>query len=401
MTDVVEQMMERVDSEIEGYRVIDDTPEALQAIVEMAAFVARVPLATINIITSTEQHQVATIGFEPSICRREDSMCATSLAIGGQIIVPDASKDERYKDNPFVIGPLGAVRFYATQPLVTTEGIAIGTLCVFDVEPRELDEVQRLALTALAGRIVDLLELSRRTRALDASLRRVREMRDELQRSNEHLAAFAGQVSHDLRNPLATVAMSLHLLQEEFEDEGRSSDLTTVDRALRGTQRMQALIADLLAFARVGGALRFDEVDLGAAVRDVLADLAGDLVGASVTVGDLPVVRGDAIQLRAVLQNLVANAAKFVRPGEPATIEVTSRRDDGGWRVCVADRGPGVSAEDSVRVFDPLVRLDEEADGSGIGLATCLRVVQAHGGRIGLDPREGGGTEAWIWLPVV
>lgn len=398
-TDVVDQMMERVDSEIEGYRVIDDTPEALQAIVEMAAFVARVPLATINIITSTEQHQVATIGFEPAICRREDSMCATSLAIGGQIVVPDASVDERYKDNPFVIGPLGAVRFYATQPLVTTEGIAIGTLCVFDLEPRELDEVQRLALTALAGRIVDLLELSRRTRALDASLRRVQEMRDELQRSNEHLAAFAGQVSHDLRNPLTTVAMSLHLLQEEFEDEGRSTDLTTVDRALRGTQRMQALIEDLLAFARVGGALRFDEVDLGVAVRDVLADLAGELVGAGVTVGDLPVVRGDATQLRAVLQNLVANAAKFVRPGEPADIEVSSRRDDGGWRVCVADRGPGVSEEDSVRVFDPLVRLDEEADGSGIGLATCLRIVQAHGGRIGLVPREGGGTEAWIWLP--
>lgn len=394
-----EEALQRVDAAIAGYDVIGDTPASLQAIVEMAAFVARVPLATVNVITSSEQHQVAAVGFAPSICRREDSMCAVSLAAGGQIVVTDASQDERFRDNPFVTGELGEVRFYASQPLVTPDGVAIGTLCVFDKEPRDLDDVQRLALTALAGRIVDLLELARRTRALDRSLRRMGEMRDELQRSNEHLAAFAGQVSHDLRNPLTTVTMSLHVLEEDLEEDARPDDLATVQRALRGTQRMQDLIEDLLAFARVGGRLRFDEVVLAECAQAVLADLAVQLREATVTVGTLPTVRGDQTQLRAVLQNLVANAAKFTAPGRPAEIELGSRREDEGWRIEVADRGLGISLEDSERVFDPLVRLDEEAEGSGIGLATCRRVVQAHGGRIGLEPRAGGGTTAWIWLP--
>ncbi|MDT9593822.1 ATP-binding protein [Nocardioides zeae] len=392
-------MLQRIDDVIEAYEVIDEPPKELQAIVEMAAFVARVPLATVNVITSTEQHQVATIGFPSSICRREDSMCALSLTLGGQVVVPDASSDPRFSANPFVDGRLGEVRFYAAQPLISPDDVAVGTLCVFDTEPRELDETQKLALSALAGRIVDILELSRRTRALDDSLRRMADLRDELVRSNEHLAAFAGQVSHDLRNPLSTVAMSLYLLQEEFVDEDRPADLVAVERALRGTKRMQALIEDLLAFARVGGTLRRTQVDLRAEVDAMLADLARVLAGAHVEVGELPTVSGDRTQLRAVLQNLVANAAKFRLDGRPAEITISARRDGEGWRVEVSDRGRGIAEADVERVFEPLVRLDEAADGSGIGLATCRRVMQAHGGRIGLDPREGGGTTAWVWLP--
>ncbi|HEY1135400.1 MAG TPA: GAF domain-containing sensor histidine kinase [Nocardioides sp.] len=397
---MTQETLRRVDDAIADYAIISDPPpKELRAVVEMAAYVARVPMATVNVITSHEQHQVSAVGFEASVCRREDSMCAISLAIGGQVVVPDASQDERYSDNPFVTGALGDVRFYAAQPLITPSGIAIGTLCLFDVETRHLDDGQRLALLTLADRIVDILELSRRTRALDDSLARMEKMRDELLRSNEHLAAFAGQVSHDLRNPLSTVAMSLYLLQEEMEDEAASLGVVTVERALRGTRRMQALIEDLLAFARVGGTLRREDVDLAVEVPHLLGDLTGALVGADVTLGDLPTVCGDATQLRAVLQNLVANAAKFTRPGRAPEIAIAGSRSGEGWRIEVADRGRGIDPADAARVFEPLVRLDEEADGSGIGLATCRRVVQAHGGEIGLEPREGGGTTAWIWLP--
>ncbi|MDF9715950.1 GAF domain-containing sensor histidine kinase [Nocardioides sp. ChNu-99] len=390
------QQAKDLEEAIDRYGLLDPPPREVQAVVEMAAFVARVPLATVNVITSTQQHQIATVGFDASICRREDSMCAVTVELGSPVVVPDARLDERFSANPFVDGRINTVRFYAAHPLRTQDDVVIGTLCVFDTEPRELDETQRLALSTLADRVVDTLELSRRARALDASLRRTEEMRDELARSNEHLAAFAGQVSHDLRNPLSTVAMSLYLLQEQLEEQGGAR---TVDRALRGTKRMEALIEDLLAFARVGGTLRRDDVDLGQVVAAVLGDLDGALSGASVTVGELPTVCGDATQLRAVLQNLVANAAKFTRPSEPAAIDVAGRRVDGGWRIEVADRGLGIAPEDAGRVFEPLVRLDTQADGSGIGLATCRRVVEAHGGRIGLEPREGGGTVAWVELP--
>ena len=121
-------------AEIERYRILATPPRGadLLALVEVAAEVARVPMATINLITDTEQHQVAAVGFDAAVCRREDSMCNAVLHEGRPVVVPDASLDARFRDNPFVTGVIGDVRFYATHQLVTPHGIVIGTLCVFD-----------------------------------------------------------------------------------------------------------------------------------------------------------------------------------------------------------------------------------------------------------------------------
>jgi signal transduction histidine kinase len=372
-------------AEIGRYHVLVEPPRSdLIALVEIAAQVAQVPMATINLITDTEQHQIATHGFDASVCSREDSMCAAVLDAGAPVIVPDASQDVRFRDNPFVTGVIGHVRFYATHQLRTPDGVVIGTLCVFDEQPRTLTPQQEHALVELADRVVDLLELELRTR--------------ELQRSNEQLAAFAGQVSHDLRNPLTAVTMSLKMIEDELSADDEDMDFL-VRRAIGGAGRMQSLIDDLLKFARVGGELQRGPVDLGAVLSDVVEDLAVPLAKATVIEGDLPVVTGDAVQLRAVVQNLVANAAKFTRPGEPPHIEVDGTLINGRWRIEICDRGPGIPEDQRERVFQPLARIDEKVEGSGIGLSTCRRIIEAHGGRIGLVDNPYGGTCAWFELP--
>ncbi|WP_244927504.1 GAF domain-containing sensor histidine kinase [Nocardioides sp. W7] len=385
-------------AQIGRYRVVTRPPRGdLVALVDVAAQVADVPMATINLITDTEQHQIATAGFEASVCAREDSMCNVVFQGGVPVIVPDASRDDRFRDNPFVTGVIGDVRFYATYPLATPEGTLIGTLCVFDTVPRTLTDKQKRALAHLADRVVDLLELELRTRELSSTVDDLRDTQSELERSNEVLAAFAGQVSHDLRNPLAAVMMALAMIAEQTEESGGSTFL--MDRALSGAERMQALIDDLLGFARLGGELSRAPVDLGALVADVREDLAAALAGATVDVEELPVVVGDAVQLRAVVQNLVANAAKFTRPGEKARIEIGALRQGDRWRIQVCDHGRGIAPEQRDRVFQPLARVDESVEGSGIGLATCRRIVEAHGGQIGLDASPDGGTCAWFELP--
>ena len=384
-------------AQIGRYEVLVSPPrQDLLALVEVAAQVAQVPMATINLITDTEQHQVATYGFDGAICRREDSMCSVVLDEGAPVVVADASLDPRWRANPFVTGELGRVRFYATHQLTTPEGVVIGTLCVFDERPRTLTPQQAHALAGLADRVVDLLELELRTR--------------ELERSNEQLVAFAGQVSHDLRNPLTAVSMSLMMLSEELGEgpaEGpggergpRDADRAfLVQRAIGGARRMRTLIDDLLKFARVGGELQRGPVDLGALLDEVVEDLAGPLAEARVTRGDLPTVFGDAVQLRAVLQNLVANAAKFVRPGNAPRIDVRAVHLDGRWRIEVCDQGRGIPEDQRERVFEPLARVDDDVEGSGIGLSTCRRIITAHGGRIGLENVPDGGTCAWFELP--
>ena len=383
--------------EIDRYHVLLAPPRAdLVALVEVAAQVAQVPLATINLITDTEQHQIATAGFDASICAREDSMCNLVLHEKEPVIVPDASQDPRFKDNPFVTGEIGDVRFYATHQLRTPGDIVIGTLCVFDTEPRDLGDDQEQALLTLADRVVDLLELE-----LTSAVAELGAAHAELERSNQVLTAFAGQVAHDLRNPLSAVRMSLDLLQEQVESPDLDAETLAyvATRATSGAQRMQSLIDDLLSYARVGGQMGRGEVDLEAVVSDVRADLAVALEGAEVTVGPLPTVTGDEVQLRAVLQNLVANSAKFAAPGERARIEVRGTTTADGWRLEVVDHGLGVPEADRGRVFLPLARAHEAVEGHGIGLATVRRIVDAHHGRIGIDETPGGGATVWIELP--
>jgi signal transduction histidine kinase len=375
-------------AEIDRYGVLADPPRAdLMAIAEIAAQLARTPKSTINLITDTHQHQVATYGFTGGVSPCNDSMCVVALGESEPIVLADASLDRRFMDNPFVNGVIDDIRFYATHQLTTPNGVVIGTLCVFDTEVRELSDAQEHALVGLADRVVDLLELELRTR--------------ELKRSNEQLAAFAGQVSHDLRNPLTAVTMALKTIDDDIEAApGRDDDLAfLIRRAIGGADRMELLIRDLLAFARVGGELRRLPVDLDAVLEDVRQDLSTARVGATLGAGDLPKVTGDPVQLRAVLQNLVANAAKFTRPGEPAHIEVSAAAIDDRVRIEICDRGLGVPEDQRERVFQPLARVDESVDGSGIGLTTCRRIVEAHGGRIGLAEAPGGGTCAWFELP--
>ena len=180
----------------------------------------------------------------------------------------------------------------------------IGTLCVFDLEPRVLDDDQARALSALADRIVDLLELELRSRELERA-------QQELQRSNEQLTAFAGQVSHDLLNPLTAVSMSLRLAQEQLEEPGGGSRVPwLLERAVGGAERMQSLIDDLLALAGSAAGLSRLPVPLDewCATSAGPRHRSGDGHGRR-----RPVCRASSAtpwQLRAVLQNLVANAAQ-------------------------------------------------------------------------------------------
>jgi signal transduction histidine kinase len=392
-------------AELVDYQVIEQPARSdLVAVVEVAAQMADMPMAAINLFSDIEEHPVVTHGYAAGVSAREDSMCNVLLDLEHPVVVPDASKDERFKHSPNVDGTAGAVRFYAAHPLITPQGVTIGALCVFDTKPRTMSDEQAQALGALADRVVDLLELELRTRRLSDTVAELESAQAELRRSNERLAAFAGQVSHDLRNPLTAVSMALRMIDEAVGSDGLAGDALDeiewlLERAIGGSNRMQRLIDDLLAFARLGGELVRVPVDLSAVTGGVVEDLAVALMGATVEVRDLPTVTGDPVQLGAVVQNLVANAAKFTRPGEKANVEIAACRIDGGWRVEVSDRGPGIAEADRERVFEALARVDPEVEGSGIGLTTCRRIVEAHGGRIGVRASPWGGTTAWFELP--
>ena len=120
-------------------------------------------------------------------------------------------------------------------------------------------------------------------------------------------------------------------------------------------------------------------------------------------VGSLPVVAGDPTLLRQVFDNLVGNALKYTRPGHQAQVEITAARaEDDGWRLEIRDRGIGIPAAQRAVVFDAFVRADgsQPYPGTGLGLAIVARIIERHGGRIGVHDNPGGGSVFWFTLPV-
>ncbi|TQS45807.1 GAF domain-containing sensor histidine kinase [Cryptosporangium phraense] len=389
------------------YAVIGEPPEPdLEAIASIAAHICGVPKAVVNLIDDTHQYQVAAHGFTQAVCDREDSMCAISMTLPEPVYLPDARTDERWANSPFVTGAIGNVRFYSSTQLITPRGDVLGTLCVFDEEVREITDAQRQQLELLAHQVVDVLELRRQSFALHDAIATLEHTREELVRSNEHLAAFAGQVSHDLKNPLASVVGYLHNLSEVGVVAAEPEASWCTQRALAASQRMSDMIGNLLDFASVGGSLSFQRVD----VADLMADLTDDLrdaiasVGGTVEVdGLLPTVRADRVQLRAVLQNLISNALKFRRLHRPPQVCVSAAPQGDHWLIRVADNGIGIPPDRREQAFALLSRVHDESAreiaGNGIGLATCKRIVTAHGGDIGLADSPGGGTTVWFTLP--
>lgn len=383
------------DEQLDEYGVLAEPGgRDLQALVDLAALVCDVPTAAINLITSDSQHQVATAGFDPSICARSDSMCAAVLDQPDLVVAEDASQDERFAANPFVTGVIGDVRFYASAPLTTPGGVTIGRLCVFDDVPRTLNDEQAGVLQVLASRMVDVLELRLRSRQLEQT-------RDELRRSNELLTLFAGQVSHDLRSPLTAVLANAELLATEPAVQADPDVGQLVGATLDAGRRMAGLIDSILDYAQPGAALKLESVDLTRVLADVRDDLAPVLAerGAVVQATELPTVRGDVRLLHTVLQNLVSNAVKFTPAGTDPVVTVTSERVGSSWRLTIADNGRGIAPERRESAFALYARGEESVEGSGIGLATARRVVEAHGGRIGIDEAPGGGAAVWFTVP--
>ncbi|MBM2623040.1 GAF domain-containing sensor histidine kinase [Actinoplanes sp. LDG1-06] len=385
--------------------------------------VAGVPNATLNLIDENRQCQLTTHGFEGSDTARSDSMCAVRFTSGEVTYLPDASLDLAFAFNPWVTGLLGRVRFYFSAPLVTPQGYALGSLCVFHTERHELTDEQIDRLKDLAQVILALFERRRQARANAELAAEVREQHEqlevahadlgrahaeraativELRRSNSELEQFAGVVSHDLAAPLTVVNGYLELIEERIARNDPES-ARWIAASTRAVGRMQRLITSLLTYARAGHApCRPEPTKLGDLVDQALNDLRGSRDGATVEVPpDLPVIEADPTLIRQLLQNLLGNALKYRRPDRPCHIEVSARPDGEQWRIAVADNGLGIPKAQRERVFEMFTQVDPASgQGHGVGLSTCQRIVDRHGGRIVAAETPGGGTTVVFTLPM-
>ena len=227
---------------------------------------------------------------------------------------------------------------------------------------------------------------------------------EELGRSNAELEQFAYVASHDLQEPLRMVATYTQLLAERYRSQLDERADKYIRYAVDGALRMQTLISDLLMFSRVGR----HQPDLQAtdcnlvvdeAVKNLLASVRES--GATVLHGRLPVVIADSSQLVQVFQNLIGNGIKF-RGAQSPIITIQAEKKSEYWEFAVTDNGIGISPEHREVIFVIFKRLHTHAEypGTGLGLAICKKIIEQHGGRIGVESAVGHGSTFRFTLPI-
>lgn len=236
--------------------------------------------------------------------------------------------------------------------------------------------------------------------------KRVKQIVEELKRSNDELEQFAYVASHDLQEPLRMVSSYTQLLARRYKDKLDDDAKEFIEFAVDGATRMQRLINDLLQYSSLGTKGKpFEPRDCTVIFDKAIANLkiAIEDSGAIVTHDNLPNIMVDSTQFVQLFQNLIGNAIKFRREEEPPRVHVSAKHNEDEWMFSVSDNGIGMDPQYADRIFVIFQRLHKknEYPGSGIGLAICKKIVERHGGQIRVDSEVGKGTTFNFTIPII
>ncbi|MBT8202383.1 MAG: GAF domain-containing sensor histidine kinase [Acidimicrobiia bacterium] len=382
---------------LDAYAIVDTAAEdAYDDITFLAAQICGTPIALVSLIDRDRQWFKSRVGIEATETSRDVAFCAHAIQRPQELfVVPDAIRDARFSDNPLVVND-PSIRFYAGAPLTTTHGHAVGTLCVIDRVPRDLDRTQTESLLALSRMVVAQMEL--------------RLAKDHAEAADKAKMRFLANMSHEIRTPLnAILGLSEVMSVEAYGPLGDDRYGEFVSDIHGAGNHLLGLIDEVLDYAAVeGDHLKLKEamVDPDAIVDSVMRMLAvhsrekGIELTASVPDG-LPLVLADEQRLRQVLINLGTNAIKFTPAGGRVELRV-STTPAGGMQIVVSDTGIGMTADELDVALTPFGQIEGDVamrSGSGLGLPITKRLVESHGGILQLSSSPGGGTEATMTLP--
>ncbi|TND08720.1 MAG: multi-sensor signal transduction histidine kinase [Bacteroidetes bacterium] len=224
----------------------------------------------------------------------------------------------------------------------------------------------------------------------------------ELEAKNKELEQFAYITSHDLQEPLRTLNSYVDLLSEQFEGKTDEKTEKYMEYVLESSERMKNLIKGLMDYSRIGAERKPEKIDCNMLIDEVKSDLETLIKqnGAVVICGKLPVIKGYAMEMKVLFQNLVSNAVKFCRPGEKPEITISAREKNNAWEFSVKDNGIGIDMKYKDKIFIIFQRLHsrKEYEGTGIGLAHSRKIVELHGGEIRVESLPGAGSTFYFTI---
>jgi signal transduction histidine kinase len=416
-----------------------DIDSLLKKLTEKVRHILKADVSDMRILIDGNWQLTGIAGIDPTLLKSGRS--GTGRGPAGWIhknrkslVIPDLSRTDLPTGH--TIKSLG-FRGYAGVPLFSSAGDVIGVLRALSYQSRdftseEVDLLQQLANgSAIALENARLLEeikrqaveLQRSNKAKDELLEVMRKQQEELSRLNAGLereiaergrarAEIAAKnrdletllyvTSHDLREPLRAIENFSRLVDDRYRDRLDDKGRDFLRRVIQGAVRLNQLLDDILMLSRsqrMGSPS--EEVAGESIVLEALKRLEGKIGATKARVNVAPSFHGlkaDKIWATQAVYNLIANALKFTRDGEPPDVEIVPYQPQGPGSniagIAVRDRGPGVAAEHAERIFQLFQRaVGREVEGTGAGLAIVRQIAERHGGSAWVKPREGGGSE--------
>lgn len=352
-------------------------------------------IALITLVDKDRQWFKARKGLLPQETDRDISFCGHAILGRGLFIVNDTAIDTRFADNPLVLGD-PKIRFYAGMPLFTSDGLAMGTLCVIGTQPRNLSDREERALTVLAKHVSNLIDLRRAHNNAHRLLKELRERSTTQERITHTATRLLTVVAHDVRGPLTSIIAAL-----DFDDY----DLAP----LRSEIKSQAVLArdlldEILAWARTmmrGGPTVECNVDMVHIVNEVIQGVALTASRKDTTLHadvGVPTCDTDPNLIRFILHTLVTNAVKFTSNGR---VDVRLRKHSAVHITLeVIDTGVGMSPETLNRLFDWGRRSVEAGThkerGAGLALLLVKDFCDLLGWSIRIESQQGKGTSVFV-----
>lgn len=375
---------------LQSYGLMDTLAEKdFDDIARIASEICNVPIALVTLLGENHQWFKAHHGTEFEQTPREIAFCSfTIMEPDKPLVVPDTRLDDRFRDNPLLESPMN-VFFYAGVPLVNPEGYALGTLCVIDQQPNQLDERQLSSLKALANTVAQLFELRRKVKHLEAA-------KKKLEDTNQEVSEMAYVLSHDLKSPLNSIVSLLEVLRDENGSQMDKSGQELLDMLHESASNLSSITKGTIQYFNTtrSFAQAQEKVNVHELMMQLLSLIRPPDWAHIRYPTDMPDINTSRVALQHILFNLLDNAIKYCDKDE-CRIEIGFSETPNSYQISVTDNGPGIEPNlhaKAFKLFQTLGRTDRLGNqGTGLGLAIVKRMVEKLGGNIGISlPAEGG-----------
>lgn len=378
------------------YHILDTICEAaFDDLTRLGAQICGTPIALISLIDESRQWFKSKVGLDSESTSRDLAFCAHAILQPHEtLIISDTLLDQRFATNPLVTSD-PYIRFYAGAPLITPEGYALGTLCVIDHVPRQLNSEQVKALQALSRQVMAQLELKRNLYKLERII------------SNEHkqIEYLISALSHDLRTPLLATRGTLYAMlggafgsvsdtwRDVLEDcRQANEDLLKFVEALLNVSRYKTEVSKSLKCEIINWKNIFVETILRSSGTQKQKSAIRYKIAPS-----LPIVYGDVLEIQRVVQIILDNAVKFNNPDQEITLEVALFGVE-KVKISVRYNGRGITPLDKESVFNSFIQGRGRNNIDKLGLYLCFQIVEAHKGTINMESTVED-TTFWFTLP--